>query len=297
VVYAAVSGCAGRPARRDSEDRQLTEPSAERSQARAITFGLIGIGLAAGGPVLRAARGPDSGKGKGEGIPIHTYGVLVGGRLHLRGHRRGVDGRCASGRAAEGLEEALSDLRLAFYTSSSERWVGSRVLFIIGQLKDYASDPSKIFSLSGGLVFYGGLIRRRAHRLLVSRRRTTSTSCGWRTWRCRTVSLGHALGRQGCFSAGCCWGDVAARARRWRCTSPARWRRTCSAASAAPVAGLAVAVDRYPLGGGGDRARLPTRRSPARCRSPSGSPSTGTPCRSTDPAVRVDRRAVAVRCC
>jgi phosphatidylglycerol---prolipoprotein diacylglyceryl transferase len=66
--------------------------------------------------------------------------------------------------------------------------------------------------LGGGLVFYGGLIGS----ILVS------------LWYCEVhgiqflrladlaipaVSLGQALGRLGCFSAGCCWGDVTTKAR------------------------------------------------------------------------------------
>ncbi|HEY0095055.1 MAG TPA: prolipoprotein diacylglyceryl transferase, partial [Archangium sp.] len=91
--------------------------------------------------------------------------------------------------------------------------VGSRVLFVLVNWKDYARDWSQVFSLGGGLVFYGGLIGAtiaawfftKLHRMDFLRLADVAIP---------TVSLGQCLGRLGCFSAGCCWGDVTAAGAR-----------------------------------------------------------------------------------
>jgi phosphatidylglycerol:prolipoprotein diacylglycerol transferase len=66
--------------------------------------------------------------------------------------------------------------------------------------------------LGGGLVFYGGLIGASLFAFWYA------LANGIEFLRLAdlampTVSLGQALGRLGCFSAGCCWGDVTTHAR------------------------------------------------------------------------------------
>jgi phosphatidylglycerol:prolipoprotein diacylglycerol transferase len=85
---------------------------------------------------------------------------------------------------------------------------GSRLLFVLVNWKDYARDWTQVFSLGGGLVFYGGLIGAAVAAYMFARRN------GMEFLRLAdvaipTVSLGQCLGRLGCFSAGCCWGGVA----------------------------------------------------------------------------------------
>ncbi len=73
--------------------------------------------------------------------------------------------------------------------------------------------PSKILE-AGGLVFYGGLIGAAIAAFVYSRKhqmdflRLADVTIP-------TVSLGQCLGRLGCFSAGCCWGDVARHGLPW----------------------------------------------------------------------------------
>ncbi|MBZ4413833.1 prolipoprotein diacylglyceryl transferase [Myxococcus sp. XM-1-1-1] len=182
---------------------------------RAAGFGLAGAGLAWFGLKYALPEGAFPG-GKGEGIPLHTYGVLlatgfmtavtVAGRLARDEWRRVelVDGQWVD---VEGPKKREQVMDLAF-------WVliggigGSRLLFVLVNWKDYSRDWTQALSLGGGLVFYGGLIGAavaawffaRAHGMDFLRLADVCIP---------TVSLGQCLGRLGCFSAGCCWGDVA----------------------------------------------------------------------------------------
>jgi phosphatidylglycerol:prolipoprotein diacylglycerol transferase len=188
---------------------QLIEPTPAQRQSQAIKYGLIGLGLAGFGLYYALPQLPIIGRGKGEGIPIHSYGLLIGA-----GFVSAVT--VASWLAAREWPGALGRERrdqifdLAFYVFIGAI-IGSRVLFIIVNWKDYAAHPARIFDLGGGLVFYGGLIGA----TLVS------------IWYCKkhdieflrladlaipTVSLGQAFGRLGCFSAACCWGDITTKA-------------------------------------------------------------------------------------
>ena len=86
--------------------------------------------------------------------------------------------------------------------------VGAKVLLIVNDFGWYMQHPGEIFSLSvlqAGGVFYGGLLAaigasvwyiRRNH--LPALRTCDAFAPG--------IALGHAIGRIGCFAAGCCWG-------------------------------------------------------------------------------------------
>jgi phosphatidylglycerol:prolipoprotein diacylglycerol transferase len=85
--------------------------------------------------------------------------------------------------------------------------IGSKVLMLFTE-PDYREHPSLLFSLdflrSGG-VFYGGLIGAVVTGYFLMRRYKlpwwkTADACA------PGIALGNVLGRQGCFSAGCCWG-------------------------------------------------------------------------------------------
>jgi phosphatidylglycerol:prolipoprotein diacylglycerol transferase len=59
----------------------------------------------------------------------------------------------------------------------------------------------------GGLVFYGGALAAAAVVLLFARRRSWSLG-NVADLLAPSLALGHALGRVGCFLAGCCYGKV-----------------------------------------------------------------------------------------
>ena len=84
--------------------------------------------------------------------------------------------------------------------------VGSRIVYIIVNYKDYLKDPIRVFYIhQGGLVFYGGLIGViitlsyyiRVHKLEFFEIADLLIP---------SLPLGHMLGRIGCFLNGCCYG-------------------------------------------------------------------------------------------
>jgi phosphatidylglycerol:prolipoprotein diacylglycerol transferase len=161
------------------------------------------------------------------GAPLHTYGLMIatafivaitlGAREAQRtyvGVKTLADGTVVS--QGEYMREVIMDL--AFYVLVSGL-VGSRILFIIVNWKDYADNPRDIFSLSGGLVFYGGFIcsaltilwYTRQHKIDFLRLGDLIVPC---------VSVAHAIGRIGCLSAGCCWGGFAKPGTSWALNFP-----------------------------------------------------------------------------
>jgi phosphatidylglycerol:prolipoprotein diacylglycerol transferase len=134
-------------------------------------------------------------------VPIHTYGLLVASAFLLA--------MTLAGRAAEraGLSrDRVMDLSFWILLAAM---VGSRILFIIVNWDEYAHDPASIFAFwKGGLVFYGGFIGAVACSIWYMRRHQMeffpyADAMG------PSVAIGQAVGRLGCFSAGCCWGGAA----------------------------------------------------------------------------------------
>jgi phosphatidylglycerol:prolipoprotein diacylglycerol transferase len=86
--------------------------------------------------------------------------------------------------------------------------IGSRILFIIVNWDEYAHDLFGVFEFwKGGLVFYGGFLGAVAFSVWYMRKHEMefmpyADAMG------PTVAIGQALGRLGCFSAGCCWGGA-----------------------------------------------------------------------------------------
>lgn len=159
-------------------------------------------------------------------IPLHSYGVmmatafLVGIGLATRqaAHEglpavpiRGADGKQVTGRDGKpaflSAPELVSDLAFWILVAGL---VGSRIVYIFTRWEaEYAHNPAKILYVwEGGLVWYGGLIGAtvmafwfiRKHRL---------PFLPYADVLIPSVSIGHALGRIGCFGAGCCFGNVA----------------------------------------------------------------------------------------
>jgi phosphatidylglycerol:prolipoprotein diacylglycerol transferase len=136
----------------------------------------------------------------GLNIPIATYGVLlaIGFILALW--------LTAQLAARDGLpKNRIYDLGLYILASSL---IGSKALMVITEWSDTGGDWRRIFSLdllrSGG-VFYGGFVVA----LIVSVVLMRKWHLPWRKTAdafAPGVALGHAIGRLGCFSAGCCWG-------------------------------------------------------------------------------------------
>jgi len=132
-------------------------------------------------------------------FPINTYGVFLA--LAFLGAIM-ITVRLS---ARDGLpRERIYDLCLWMLLASL---IGSKVLMLFTE-PDYREHPSLLFSLdflrSGG-VFYGRLIGAVLTGYFLMRRYKlpwwkTADACA------PGIALGNVLGRQGCFSAGCCWG-------------------------------------------------------------------------------------------
>lgn len=133
-------------------------------------------------------------------VPLHTYGLLIATAFLVA---MSLAGRAA--RRAGLSEDRVLDLSFWILLAAM---VGSRVLFIIVNWDDYARDPLSVFAFwKGGLVFYGGFIGA----VIVSvwyMRKHQMSFFAYADALIPSVAIGHAIGRLGCFAAGCCWGGA-----------------------------------------------------------------------------------------
>ncbi len=134
-------------------------------------------------------------------ITLHTYGVLLATAFLValwvaarQAHRSGLDAARVSDLAVYVLIAGL---------------LGAKALLLVVEWPYYSGHPRELFSLvqSGG-VFYGGLIAALPVAWWFTRRHHLDI---WRTADALApaVVVGQAVGRLGCFSAGCCFGRPA----------------------------------------------------------------------------------------
>ncbi len=86
--------------------------------------------------------------------------------------------------------------------------MGAKVLYIINDWSAYAAHPSEIFSIStlqAGGVFSGGLIGALLAAAWYIRKHHLPALATCDAF-APGLAFGHAIGRVGCFAAGCCWG-------------------------------------------------------------------------------------------
>ena len=132
-------------------------------------------------------------------FPINTYGVLLAlaflSALLIAAKLAGRDGL---------PRERVYDLGLWMLLAAI---VGSKVLMLFTE-PEYRENPLRLISLdflrSGG-VFYGGFVAAVVAGYFLIRRYNLPW---WKTADAFApgIALGNAIGRQGCFAAGCCWG-------------------------------------------------------------------------------------------
>ena len=145
------------------------------------------------------------------GFPIYTYGLLV-----ALAFLAGIYWTTREARISGVSKEVVLDL--AFYLVLSAL-IGSRLFYLAAEWRHYLSHPIDALKVwEGGLVFYGGLagaivatlwyLRQKRLRFLTV---TDLFAPG--------LSLGHAIGRLGCFASGCCHGREAP-AHWWSVTFP-----------------------------------------------------------------------------
>lgn len=132
---------------------------------------------------------------------IHTYGFLVAMGFLL--------GLGLAVRQAKKLGIPSNKIiDLGFYILLAAI-IGSRLFFIFINASHYMKNPLDIFKIwEGGLVFYGGVL------LAVPTAIWYVKKNGLGIWKTAdifapSIAIGHALGRLGCFAAGCCYGKPA----------------------------------------------------------------------------------------
>jgi phosphatidylglycerol:prolipoprotein diacylglycerol transferase len=131
---------------------------------------------------------------------IPSYGVLV-----ATGFLAGlwVTGKLARQRGMD--PEVVKDLGVWVALAGI---VGAKLLMILYDLGHYLRNPGDLFSLStlqAGGVFYGGFIAALAAAVWYLRKRKLAFLPVADVF-APGIALGHAIGRIGCFAAGCCWG-------------------------------------------------------------------------------------------
>jgi len=203
VVYATWSGW--RTAASVGPNGVLGEPTRQQRVNRAVIYAVGSVGLVGVGLYFALPEVPFIGRGKGLGVPIHTYGVLVGaGFITAVTVAAWLAMREWPGELGMKRRDQLFDMGFWCFIGAM---VGSRLLFMVVNWKDYASQPSKIFDLGGGLVFQGGLIGASLTAYWYAKSNDIDF-LRLSDLALPTVSLGQALGRLGCFAAGCCRGDI-----------------------------------------------------------------------------------------
>ena len=86
--------------------------------------------------------------------------------------------------------------------------VGAKILYIINDWSSYAEHPGDIFSLAtlqAGGVFSGGLVAALVAAAWYIRRHRMPALATCDAF-APGLAIGHAIGRIGCFAAGCCYG-------------------------------------------------------------------------------------------
>jgi phosphatidylglycerol---prolipoprotein diacylglyceryl transferase len=226
--YGVWAGWRNAPGTVDRKSGKELPPSRDQRLKQAGVYGVLFAALIVVG--LRYALPPTAFLGgKNEGLPLHTYGLML-----MAGFVAAimVSARLAEREwgGAEGRRRRNDVMDLAVWVVVSAI-VGSKILFILVTPKDFLdglkhvfSDPSRLVgALGGGFVFYGGFIG--------------ASAAVW--WFCRnrklpflrfadviapTVALGQAFGRLGCFAAGCCWGKPASVHVPWAVRFPGSGR-------------------------------------------------------------------------
>jgi phosphatidylglycerol:prolipoprotein diacylglycerol transferase len=105
---------------------------------------------------------------------------------------------------AEGLPEGkILDLSLYILASAI---IGAKLMLVLVEWRHYTENPGDLVGvLRSGGVFYGGLIAATAVGIAFMRKHRLPA---WRIadMGAPSIALGEAIGRWGCFAAGCCYG-------------------------------------------------------------------------------------------
>jgi len=166
----------------------------------------------------------------GDSVTLHTYGLMMASALLV--------GIYVSSRFARraGLDPGMV-WNLGVYMALAGL-LGSKLLLVLSVWSSDSGNAREFFSLNtlfAGGVWYGGLL-------------LATTLCGVYAWWNRVsftalgdvyspgVAAGYALGRLGCFAAGCCWGKP----------TEAAWAVTFTDPYSARVVGVPLGIPLHP---------------------------------------------------
>lgn len=146
---------------------------------------------------------------------LPTYGVLI-----ALGFLVGISLSARLARRSGLDPERVTNLGIVLLVSAI---LGAKLFLIADNWAYYSADFSRLFSLSAlrsGGVFYGGLVTAIGVAYYYTRRHgmpwlATADAMA------PGLAFGHAIGRLGCFAAGCCWGREAHLAWAVTFTNPA----------------------------------------------------------------------------
>jgi phosphatidylglycerol:prolipoprotein diacylglycerol transferase len=131
---------------------------------------------------------------------LHSYGLAVALAFLV-----GLQGASKLARRAGLDPEAVSSV--AIYAAIGGI-IGAKLFLLVNDFGYYRRNPGQILSLStlqAGGVFYGGLLVALAVAVWQMRKRALP-ALAVADAIAPGAALGHAIGRVGCFLAGCCWG-------------------------------------------------------------------------------------------
>ena len=163
-------------------------------------------------------------------IFLPTYGVLVAVAFLVA---IWITGRLAR---RVGLSSDLIT-NLAIYCALAGM-AGAKLFMFLFDWKLYASDPRQIFSFStlqAAGVYQGGLLLGLLTAAIYMRRHALPALATADVF-APGLAIGHAIGRLGCFAAGCCWGKECDRS----------WAVTFSNRSANELTGVPLFVPLHP---------------------------------------------------
>ncbi|MFO7461976.1 MAG: prolipoprotein diacylglyceryl transferase [Desulfatiglandales bacterium] len=131
-------------------------------------------------------------------VTVHTYGLFVALGF----------GAAIAITVKIGKEQGISPQQIMDMAFVMILWaiVGSRLLYVFMNFPYFRDHPLDAFKIwKGGLVFSGGLIAVAPAMVWYLRRHHLSFWATGDLW-APALALGQALGRIGCFMAGCCFG-------------------------------------------------------------------------------------------
>ncbi len=134
-------------------------------------------------------------------LPIHTYGLLLATALLVA---IAVTAHLAE---SDGIPRKYAwDMGFVIIISSI---IGAKLLLILTSLDYYLANPGRLFSLEflqAAGVFYGGLLGATVGAFLFMRKHKNLSFWRMADIAAPAIPLGQAIGRVGCFSAGCDYG-------------------------------------------------------------------------------------------